>query len=287
VVDFTPYTQGYWQDPTLDLRDGACLTNTDPGAADWTGADFDDAAWKPCMLDVLNFAGAPAGQPAWLRRDFVVPDEWFRQGGDIYLISGNWSGPHYLGKARMYLNGQLLQDWTTGGYNEYVITQAVNKGRNVVAFQFQGGPQYVGIQGNVFLYHRAPALRALDLAARWEGRDAQGRPAGIVLPGKGAVNAPTRAVLIPQEWRGKYRVRLCLEGQRESILGAWVNGQLVRRHHHGLGSRCDIDITAALKFGEENTLTLARQDEANAPRPPTGTPPQWQIDGLRLELFAE
>jgi hypothetical protein len=285
VVDFTPYTQGEWKDPTLDLYDGARFTNTDPGEAKWTEPAFDDSAWKPGHLDVLNFDGAAAGQPAWVRRSFEVPAEWLNQGGDIYLVSGMWSGPHYLSKARMYLNGTLLHDYTTGGYSEFVVTPALLKGRNVVAFQFQGGPQYVGIQGNVFLYHRVPPERSVALSGQWDGLDQDGKLAALTLPGKGAAHAPTRMVAIPEQWRGRYRVRLCLDGARESVLGAWVNGRLVRRHHHGFGGRCDIDITDMLKFGAENEITLANQGEANAPLPRTGPPPTWEISSVRLELF--
>ena len=72
-----------------------------------------------------------------------------------------------------------------------------------------------------------------------------------------------------------------MEGRRESILGACVNGRLVRRHHHGLGERCDIDITHALRFGTDNTLTLVPQGE-----PPAGKTTEWDIRTIRLDLYS-
>ncbi len=287
TIDFTPYTQGKWKDPTLDLRDDARFTNTDPGEAKWTEPAFDDKSWKPCHLDVLNFDGAAPGQAVWVRREFAIPDEWFSQGGDIYLVSGAWSCAQYLGKARLFLNGTMLHDFPGGSYNEFVVTPSLLKGRNVVAFQIQGDQKYVGITGNVFLYHRAPAARSLDLSGQWDGLDMDGKPAALNLPGKGAVHAPSRVITIPDQWKGRYRVRLCLEGNRESILGAWVNDRLVRRHHHGLGKRCDIDITSMLRFGEENTITLANQSEGNNPGERKGKPPAWDISSVRLELFPD
>jgi hypothetical protein len=283
-MDFTPYTKGAYVDPTLDLRDNARLTAAQP-AENWTEPAFDDAAWTPTQLGLFSLTGAPEKQPLWVRRTFELPTEWRLQGGDIYLVSGAWSGPQYRGKVRLYLNGNLLHDFNKGGnYQDYLVTQQLRPGRNVVAFEFAGDAKYQGIVGNVYLYHRRPGVRLLDLAGQWPARDAAGKSAALTIPGTGAVFAPTRTLPLPADWQGRYRVRLCMDGGKHSVLGAMINGNLVRRHHHPLSNRCDIDITDQIRFGQENTLTLIPQDGAGFSRW-DGKPPQWDLSSVRLELF--
>ena len=64
---------------------------------------------------------------------------------------------------------------------------------------------------------------------------------------------------IPKEWEGKYRVFVHIEskvGDRLRVpLGvSGANGRYMRRHHHRFGNVTDVDITALLRFGEENEL---------------------------------
>ena len=70
-----------------------------------------------------------------------------------------------------------------------------------------------------------------------------------------------------------------MEGNRESIIGGWINGNMVRRHHHGLGEICDIDITNELKFGQYNTIVL----------PPLEIAPNkvlsWDIRKISIDLY--
>jgi hypothetical protein len=286
TIDFTPYTKGRFADPTLDLRDNARFTNAKPGES-WTAPAFDDAKWTPSSLGIFNLNGAKEKQPLWVRRTFEVPAEWQQQGGDIYLVSGAWSGPQYRDKARLYLNGKMMHDFSDGSnfnYQDYLVTRQLQPGKNVVAFEFAGSEKNIGIVGNVFLYHRVPGERSLNLAGRWDGVDAGGKDVSYTIPGTGSVFAPSRTVAIPLEWQGKYRVRLWLEGSKYSVLGAMVNGTMVRRHHHPLSTRCDIDITDQIKFGQDNTLTLIPQDSAGFIRH-DGPAPAFEIREARLELF--
>jgi len=280
AIDFTPYTRGKWADPTLDLSPDARLTSAAPPDAAWTKPGFDDAAWTPCRLGILRFEGPNVGKPLWVRKRFEVPGAWAARGGKTYLVSAAWSGRHYLGAVRLTLNGVLLHDAPGGSYNEFDVTKLLADGENVVGFEFKGGQPVQGFAGNVYLYHRAAPEKSVSLAGVWDATDAAGRPTTLTLPGTGSVNRPTSRVLIPKEWEGRYQVRLTLEGRRESILGAHVNGRLMRRHHHGLGERCDIDITGALRFGTENTLILAPQGE-----PQAGRTSEWNIRILLLDLF--
>ncbi len=299
-VDFRPYREGKWLDPTVDLRFGAELTNEPQSGEAWaqphslppllagegeTRPGADEAGWKPCSLGVLNFEGALPGQPVWVRRSFTVPAAWLTEGGQTLLLSSSWAGPHYLGSAQMYLNGKRLHDWTTRTYNEFDVSEALLPGENVVGFAFRGDAEYQGFSGNVWLYHRTRPLQSVELAGEWSGADDEEQPVTVTLPGQGKAKWPTRTILIPKEWEGKYQVRLYMIGARESVLGAWVNERLVRRHHHLLGTRADVDITNHLEFGEENTLTLAYGNESNGPDVRPETVPNWDLSVLRLDLY--
>ena len=76
-----------------------------------------------------------------------------------------------------------------------------------------------------------------------------------------------------------------LTGNRESILGVWINGHLVRRHHHGLGERCDVDITRFLHYGQDNDLRLANQNETNGADPQATAVLNWDLRSAQLNLY--
>ena len=284
-VDFKPYRADKWVDPTVDLRFGAKLTNEEQNGTAWAQPGLDDAGWQPCSLGILNFEGARASAPVWVRREFAVPAEWLKDGGQTLLVSAAWAGPHYIGQAQLYLNGKLLHDWTTGSYNEYDVSQALRPGPNAVGFAFRGQTKYQGFAGNVYLYHRTKPAQSVELAGAWTGLDAKGQTITAALPGEAQIKWPTRTIMIPKEWEGKYQARLYMIGSRESSLGAWVNERLVRRHHHQLGTITDCDITNQLRFGEENTLRLAFSGESNGPNPKQEDVPKWDLTVLRLDLY--
>ncbi len=272
-IDFSAYRQGKWEDPTLDLR---------IGGADFALAEDAEAAWQPAPVSVLNMFGAPAGQPLLLRKRFAVPEGWAAKGGTIHLISGSWTGPHYQGSARLSLNGTMLHDYPGTNYQEFDVTRLLTDGENELVFEFKGDREYQGITGNVYLYHRAPPARRLDLAGSWDAEDAAGEPLVVTLPGEARIWNPSRSVFIPAEWEEKYHVRIYLKGITHDSAGAMVNGRLARRHHHWFGSWGDIDITRFLRFGEENQIELLHVygHERNPKRPP-----QWNLRKVELHLF--
>ena len=284
TIDFTPYTKGKFADPTLDLRASARLTTVQPANEDWTKPGFKDDAWNPCILGLLNSYGAQPYQPVYVRKTFTVPEGWLNKGGRIYLTSGAWSGPNYLGSARMALNGQVLHDYSKGQFNEFEVTNLVTAGENALTFAFKGDDKYQGFAGNVWLYYAEPADRSIRLDGVWNGTT-DGRPAALALPGKGYVKMPARSIFIPKDWEGRYQVRLYMEGSNRSILGAWVNDRLMRRHHHSLGTRCDIDITSQIKFGQENELILANGNDYNGMNLDPKVGFDWDIKLIRLDLY--
>jgi hypothetical protein len=277
TIDFSPYYEGKWVDPTLDLHAGVVeFTTVDPT----TGG----AQWTPCQLSIVNFYGAKANQPVWVRTRFRVPEAWMGQGGQIRLVSGSWSGPHYQGSARLSLNGTLLHDFPGGNYQEFDVSRLLKEGENELLLAFKGDRPYQGISGNLYLYHVSPPARKLDLAGAWDAEDANGMQLSVTFPGTARCWAPAREFFLPKEWEGRYTMRLHLEGGQHDTAGAIVNGRLARRHHHWFATPCDIDITRFLRFGASNRLELMHA-YGSGPRE-AGKAPGWDLRKVELHLRA-
>lgn len=286
-MDFGIYDQGKWEDPTMDLLKDWQFTQQQPGES-WLEATSDNSSWKSADMGVLNFNGAQPNKATWARKSFILPEGWANRGGTITLVSGAWSGPHYHRKASLYLNGQMLHAPTTNTYNSFDVTRLLKPdGSNVLAIMFEEGDKYVGLSGEIYLYQRAPASSSVSLAGSWDYIDPKGVVKTMTIPtpvGKRIRGSqPTMQIDIPANWKGKYRVRLYMQGSNTSVLGAYVNDHLVRRHHHRFGELVDIDITDQLIFGQTNILELAC---AGAERSGTRYKQHdWQIFELRLDLF--
>lgn len=285
-MNFTPYTKGKWEDPTLDLLPGWTFTQNQPSPT-WLEVSGQIGQWQSCDMGILNFQGAQAGKALWARKTFDMPKGWENKAGTISLISGAWRGPHYHNKASLYLNGIMLHEPTIKAFNNFDVTRLLKPTNNILALHFEDGDQYVGVSGMIYLYQRQAPSQSVNLDGTWQMIDAKGQTQPITLPNpvgkryKGS--RPTLTVDIPQSWQGCYRVRLYINGDDNSVLGAFVNDTLIRRHHHRLDNRCDVDITDALKFGEPNTIELAgSQQEGGGRRDQQRT---WQINTLRFDLF--
>jgi hypothetical protein len=287
-IDFTPYTQGRWADPTIDLRQDVRWTANAPTTDAWKRAGFDATAWKAtAALGLLTLTdGAPQHQPLWIRKSFTLPPDWQAQGGTVRLVSGSWfHGDNYLGSTRLALNGTVLHEAPGKSYQDFDVTALLTAGENIVTMENAGDREQTGMIAQIYLYHRAPALGALDLAGVWTGTGKDGVPSELRLPGTGEINRPTQRVLIPAEWAGQ-RVQLVAESDAGSVFGVWINGRQVRRHHHALHGHTDIDITEYVRFGEMNELILARPGDQNGEPMNTSRVERVRIDAIHLERFA-
>ncbi len=275
TIDLEPYTRGQWADPTLDLRPDARLTTTTPADTAWQLPGFDDAAWKPCPMTILNSYGAEPNKPLWLRKSFTLPPNWKGKGGSIRLVSGACWAARYVGSARLFLNGVMLHDFG-GEFTDADVTAIARDGVNVVALEFKGDKEAQGVLGQVYLYHRPAPDLSIPLNGEWRVKDEKGAFSNVTLPGKSDLMRPTRSVFIPKEWEGKYRVRLYMEGHRYQIMRVTVNGDLMRRGVPN-DQPADFDITALVKFGQDNELVLTTISRKEP----------WDIRIVRLDLFAE
>ncbi len=77
----------------------------------------------------------------------------------------------------------------------------------------------------------------------------------VTLPGKyDAKSLLNTGVEIPQQYEGD-NVIISIEGSG-SLTGVLINGHWVRRLHHHIGDRFDLNITPWVKFGETNEIEI-------------------------------
>ncbi len=275
-IDFAPYREGKWADPTLDLAEDARFT-TEPPADGWdSDAAFDDSAWTPAPLSVPFFWGAAPGAPVWYRKTFDLGPEW-TAADTVTLVAGQWEqgGKLYLTPSRMVLNGTELHGFQTGHYDTFEVARLLRPAGNVLAIEMQAGEKYAGVVGKVYLYRREKPVGSLDLSGEWTGTGGK----ALAVTGEATLACATRTVDIPAEWEGRRRVRLWMTASRNAPIGVRVNGHLVRRHHHRFGETDDLDITAHLRFGASNTLTLVATPDGDYDEHSVA------LDECRLDLF--
>lgn len=279
TIDFTPYRKGKWADPTLDLRKGGAeITLTDPKSG--------KAKWQKSPVSILNFWGAQPNKPVWLRKKFTVPPEWKDQGGKIFLVSAAWSGRQYEGSAKLSLNGKVLHDFVNPNnfrQGDYDVTKLLTDGKNEVMIEFKGDQKYLGIKGLLYLYHWVPPYKRISLSGEWDSEDKDDKPIKIKVPGTGLGWGLTRKVFIPEEWKGKYQIRLYMDGNKNSTYGAYINDRMARRHHHLFNTVCDLDITRFLDFGKENTIDLLHWN--GQPNRDKKRPLKWDLKKVELHLY--
>ena len=73
------------------------------------------------------------------------------------------------------------------------------------------------------------------------------------------------SLCVPADWKGKYRVRLYMEGSRDVPKGVKVKDRFMRKHHHNYGNITDIDITDLLEFGADNRIDIGANSPAEYP----------------------
>ena len=258
-IDFEPYRRGRWADPTMELGDNARFTVDAPSTGWDTDASFDDSAWTEAPISIPYFWGAGPGKGVWFRRKFDLGGEW-RDGSRVTLVSGQWQQgrQQYMTPTRMILNGRELHGFTKDRYFAFDVTDILRPSGNVLAFEMQPGGKYVGMTGKVYLYRREKPMASIDIAGEWR----------------------TRTVGVPAEWKGR-RVRVWIKCGRDTPLGVRVNGHVARRHHHNFGTETDVDVTAHLRFGEDNVLSLLPDADGNFDDRPV------KLDECRLDCFAQ
>ena len=278
--DFSKYTQGEWKDPTQDLKEGWCVCVGENSSSSRKEekiplSNSNSNLQLNMPLDCLQFWGWPEGKGAICRKTFDVDDaEWLKDGSTVRLVCGAWVGHQWLTSGTIRLNGDTLAMNTKAQYLDFDVTAKLKPTGNVLEVEFTDAPdgqKFTGMNGSIYLYRRAKPLVSVDLLKE-EGKTK-------LLRGDNGKDA--FSLYVPAKWKGKYRVRLYMEGSRDVPKGDKVKDRFMRKHHHNFGNITDIDITDILEFGAENRIDIGANSPGEQPDKTSFKP----LTILRLDLY--
>ncbi|MGE9289410.1 MAG: hypothetical protein ACQKBT_00380, partial [Puniceicoccales bacterium] len=222
----------------------------------WTTVDFDDSDWVTRDLRIWNTPEYSDVKHAVFRKQFTVPENW--TDGRIELWIHSWYRFTFVDQARVWLDGELIHDWGNRGLRGEIFEEILQPGTtHTLVIEGKGEGTLNGVRGNAWLTYVPNAQATIDLAGTWiPSEDVINDGPPIELPGKydNALNL-RREVFIPEELEGQ-QVMVSVDA-RGGMIGVIINGTWVRRHHHNIGERWDINVTPWIRFGEMNQIELS------------------------------
>ena len=261
--DFSKYYEGEWKDPTQDLKEGWKIV-TD------SRSPF-PVPRSPIPLDCLQFWGWPEGKGAVCRKTFDLEDkEWVSDGGKTLLIFRSLHPSFALSSMTVSMNGEKLVSGSKAICHELDVTAILKSSGNVLEVEFADSEKFTGIDGSIFLYHRAKPVVSVDVLKE-EGKTKLLR---------GSDGRDSFSVYVPAKWKGKYRVRVYMEAARDLPWGVKVRDRAMHKRSRA-GRITDLDITELLRFGETNVVEIG----ANAPSEHPDKTSVKPLTALRLDLY--
>jgi len=219
-------------------------------AAPYLASDAPATGWEQRRIGIVSFK--PDGpRRGVFRRSFVVPGNWTGGRREFWLT--NWHpGAEFHDQGHVYLDGKPL---LTRGATDDLTTLLAPGSRHTVAVEVTSTDNLMGIEANVWLQWLPPSVASQDLAGDWNGsKDFLTYDLPLKLPGDWKVTTARRNVVIDAAQKGR-TVMIRAEG-RAAPLGVIINGRWLRRHHHFIGDRLEINITPWVRFGESNEIEL-------------------------------
>lgn len=244
---------------SIDLREDWALriTAKAPSAEDlraWTSPTHDDSAWERVRFGILTAPGREPVHHAVIRKTFTVPADWATGTPTLWMQS--WQEPTFLDEARVWLDGNLIRDWSSDGLDDIAPPEGFKPGtRHVIAVEIRSKGSIAGATTNVWLWNWPKPLASQDLSGLWQpSQDMLRYTAPVTLPGNYSAYGLRRTVTIPAEHAGRQvYVDAITEGR---IIGVLVNGSFVRRFYHGVDEHMNLNITPWVKFGSDNEIQL-------------------------------
>ena len=227
--------------------------------APMVAVSYDDKAWKTRELGVWE--AAKLGQRALFRKTFTVPSEW--KGGKVSLYLTSWFASSFVGQGRVWLDGREVKGMNDSPYIAIGLPSLAPGTTHTLAVEAQNAGVVAGLRGQTWISWEPEAPQKIDLAGAWQ-TSADGLKYGdaVQLPGKFDAQFLRRSVLVPANLRGKNAV-LRVDGSQE-LVSVLINGTSVRRHHHKLGERWNLDLTPFVRFGAENEIQIVTWEKPAA-----------------------
>lgn len=236
------------------------LADGEYGAA-FVAAGIDDQKWERVPLGVWTFPGKKAVQHALLRKSFTVPCDW--GGGAVELWLQSWHLGTFVNQGRVWLDGRLVRDWKADGLPGINPDGVLRPGtRHLLALEIRGDGALAGTRGSCWLWVWPQAQAQIDLGGEWEpSGDALHYAAPIRLPGSCEVLTLRRHVTIPGEQQLGKAVMLDVTADGP-VLGVLINGRWLRRLHHLIGTRFQLNLTPWVRFGQDNEIEIVLRNKA-------------------------
>jgi len=220
-------------------------------AAPYVAADAPASGWETRRLGIVS-CSLNGPRHGVFRRTFVVPETWTSGRREFWLTS--WMGSTFAETGHVYLDGQLLQTW---GANDNLTKSLAPGSRHTVAVEVKSAGTLMGVLANCWLQWLPESALRQDLAGDWTGSNDYLRyDQALKFPDSVFSNASARRdVTVDPSEKGR-TVVLRVEGDIAAPLGVLINGRWLRRHHHCIGTRLELNITPWVRFGQSNEIEL-------------------------------
>lgn len=223
----------------------------DPAAL--AAVQVDDRAWPRMPLRIWSLPDRQDLRHVMLRHRFTVPSSW--KNGRVELWIQSWAGRTYADRARVFLDGRMIQDWRQDGIAGAALEELKPGTSHLLALEVQSDSMLTGVLGGAWLWYQPRAPASIDLTGDWSpSGDALRYGSPVHLPGEFQALSLRRTVNVPAGLAGR-NAMLEIDASG-SILGALVNGRWVRRFHHRFGDRTSLNVTPWIQFGGANEIEL-------------------------------
>jgi hypothetical protein len=228
------------------------------------GPDVNDSGWEKIPLGIWSLPDKRDIRHAILRKTFQVPADWKDGAPSLWLKS--WFSTTFVERGRIWLDGVLISDWSSEGVVDVNPNNTLVPGSShTLAVEIESRGSLAGTRGNAWLWFWPKPTSSIDLAGMWvPSADVLHDKAPIKLPGNYSARTLRRDVEVPASEKGKNVVlRADVTG---ALTGVLVNGHWVRRFHHLIGTRFDLNVTPWIRFGKTNTIELVSPNDSTQGR---------------------
>lgn len=214
----------------------------------------------PDVLDMSSMLGGAMPGPDYaVEGEFTVPTGWTDGAIELWAV-GMYAGGFTRGALSAEIDGRCVVTNSRSGVTGLRLgLRAGQRFRCRLSVKGDENPSVHGFRGPAYLFYRPNRATLLDLSGTWQAYATPDDPAPreVALPGKVSKCAMLRRTFsLPSPPAGR-RVRLTFaSGSHDWSGGVIVNGRYMRRHHHGFGSRTDMDVTPWLKAGENEIILV-------------------------------
>ena len=216
----------------------------------------DDSKWEKSDLGNWLVPDERPSHRAFFRKQFTAPADW--RDGEIKLWIKSWVHEAVRGRLRAWLDGQQIAEGNS--VTAFDLSELKPRSTHLLAVEIKSQGQVAGSIGNTWLTHLPRPKNQIDLAGSWTpSHDGLAWEAPVPLPGPWTdLTLARRRVAIPASF-ARQTAMINVETETQfGIYGVMINGRLVRRLHHEVGTVTSLNVTPWIKFGQENEIHITR-----------------------------